>query len=57
MTTKYLRLEAAILIPMKDDEPSDDAEDRLITSLEGVGLSVLSWWNTSILEYSDKGDD
>lgn len=57
MTTKYLRLEAAILIPMKDDEPSDDAEDRLITSLEGVGLSVLSWWNTSIIEHSDKGDD
>lgn len=54
---KYLRLEAAILIQMKGDESSEDAEDRLITSLEDVGLSVLSWWNTSILEHSDEERD
>lgn len=49
-----LRMEATIYLPLKPGESREDAEDRMIDTLEKAGIILTGWTGeTKIVDWED----
>ena len=53
--TKQLRMEAVLYLPMEEYETQEEAEDRLIDLCESVGIVLLGFRQTEVIEHAEGG--